>query len=81
MMIKRRQTVLPELLKRYKSVNPRVISFCLENLNKSFEDKNLFLQEANLKMIYKYTTDLLAHNIKELRDQSLTLVTHVYENC
>jgi hypothetical protein len=49
-------------------VNPRVISFCLENLNKSFEDKNIFLQEANLKMIYKYTTDLLAHNIKELRD-------------
>lgn len=32
-------------------------------------------------MIYKYTTDLLAHNIKELRDLSLTLITHVYENC
>lgn len=66
------------MLKRFKSVNPRVVSLCLENLNKSFEEQNLYLQEANLKMIFKYTTDLLAHNVKELRDLALALITHVY---
>jgi hypothetical protein len=32
-------------------------------------------------MIFKYTTDLLPHNVKELRDLSLTLIKNIYENC
>ena len=72
---------MSDLLKRFKSPNPKMSSFCFENIIKAFEERSLHLQDANLKMMFKCTHDLLAHSSRELRDHAHSLMAHIYENC
>lgn len=80
-MLQRRQSIVSDLLKRFKSVNPKMSSFCFENIIKAFEERSLHLQDANLKMMFKCTHDMLAHSSRELRDHAHALMAHIYENC
>lgn len=80
-MLQRRQNIVPEMLKRFKSVNPKMSSFCFEALIRAFETRSLHLQDANLRLMFKFTHDMLAHSSRELRDLAHALMAHIYENC
>ena len=43
MMLQRRQNIVAEMLKRFKSVNPKMTSFCFEALIRAFETRSLHL--------------------------------------
>lgn len=55
--------------------------FCFESIIKAFEENSLHMQDANLKLMFKCTHDMLAHSSRELRDLAHTLMAHIYENC
>ena len=42
-MLQRRQPVVSDLLKRFKSNNPKMVQFSFESLIKSFEEKHLHI--------------------------------------
>ena len=72
---------MPELLKRVKSKNSKAVSFCIGVVFEALQNGNLSVQEANLKLIFKSTHDLLGHNLKEIRDSATQLIIFIYENC
>ena len=55
--------------------------FCFEVLIHAIEEKQLHLADANLKMMFKCTHDMLTHSSRELRDLAHSLMAHIYENC
>ena len=69
------------MLKRFKSGNPKMTAFCVEGLIRAFETRSLHLQDANLRLMFKFTHDMLAHSSRELRDLAHALMAHIYENC
>jgi hypothetical protein len=73
--------MVPELLKRVKGKNSKSVIFCVDVLVSALQNKHLSLQDANLKLIFKSTQELLGHNLKEIRDTATELVAFVYENC
>lgn len=75
------QNIVPELLKRFKSKNRGALNFCLGVMNAAVAENNITVQDANLKLIYKATHDLLGHSSKEIRDSAVKLIMFVYENC
>lgn len=75
------QNIVPELLKRFKSKNRGALNFCLGVMNAAVSENNITVQDANLKLIYKATHDLLGHSSKEIRDSAVKLILFVYENC
>ncbi len=80
-MFVRKQNVIPEFLKRFKSKNPKVISFCLDLMSQFLMDRTACQLDVNLKLIFKATLGLLGHQIKDIRDQAIQIVGFVYENC
>jgi hypothetical protein len=68
-------------LKRFKSKNPKVKSFCLELMDKALTEKCLTTQDVNLKLIFNATNDLLSNSNKDVREYAIQLVTFVYVNC
>ena len=67
----RKQNITPELIKRFKSKNAKVVYFCLSVLVKALVERHLEPQDANLKMIFKPTHDLLGFQTKDVRDAAL----------
>ena len=39
------------------------------------------MHDANLKLMFKCTHDMLSHSSRELRDLAHSLMAHIYENC
>lgn len=73
--------MVPELLKRVKSKNSKAAIFCVEVLVLALQNKHLSLQDANLKLIFKSTQELLGHSLKEIRDTATELLAFIFENC
>lgn len=80
-MLKRKQNIFPELLKRLKSKSSKSLVFYLTVMNSALTDQNFTVQDANLKLIFKNCNELLGHNLKEIRDQANQLITFIYQNC
>ena len=80
-MLQKKENIVPEILKRFKSKNSKVIQFCLDLVNGAFVGGELSAQDVNLKMLFKSSHDLLGHSIKETRDSAIQLITFVYEHC
>lgn len=67
----RKHNITPELIKRFKSKNAKVVHFCLSVLVKALVERHLEPQDANLKLIFKSTHELLAFSTKDVRDAAL----------
>ena len=80
-MLSRKENIVPEILKRFKNKNTKILNFCLSTMNQALLNNHLQIQDANLKMIFKSTHDLLGHSAKEIRDLAIQLISIVYENC
>lgn len=80
-MLSRKENIVPEILKRFKNKNTKILNFCLSTMNQALMQNFLSIQDANLKMIFKYTHELLGHSAKEIRDLAIQLISIVYENC
>jgi hypothetical protein len=81
MMLNRKENIVPELLKRFKSKNKGVIGFCMSVLNQAISEREINVNDINLKMVFKSTHDNLGHQTKEVRDFAIQLVCYVYQNC
>jgi len=80
-MLSRKENIVPELLKRFKSNNKGVIVFSMSVFNQAIAENNLNVSDVNLKMVFKSTHDNLDHKTKEVRDSALQLICYVYQNC
>jgi len=77
-MLNRKENIVPELLKRFKSKNKGVIGFCMSVLNQAISEKEINSSDINLKMVFKSTHDNLGHQTKEVRDVAIQLICYVY---
>jgi hypothetical protein len=79
-MLIRKQNIFPEILKRLKTKNSKSLVFYLNVINQALASQNFSVQDANLKLIFKSSNELLGHNIKEIRDQANQLIVFIYQN-
>lgn len=74
------QSLLPELLKRFKNKNTKIATFSNEVVVEALKSSSLIDEQA-LRTIFKATQENLGHSNKELRDISIELVKQIYRLC
>jgi hypothetical protein len=60
-MLQKKENIVPEILKRFKSKNSKVIKFCLDLVNGAFVGGELSAKDVNLKMLFKSSHELVGH--------------------
>lgn len=74
------QSLLPEILKRFKNKNTKIATFSTEVVLESLKS-SLFSDEQSLKTLFKACSENLGHSNKELRDMTLEVIKNVYRLC
>ncbi len=74
------QSLLPELLKRFKNKNTKIATFAMEVVTEALKS-SILVDEQAIKSLFKSTQESLGHSNKELRDISLELIKQIYKLC
>lgn len=74
------QSLLPELLRRFKNKNIKIGCFSMEVVVDSLRN-NLLNDENSLRSFFKGVQDLVGHNNKELKDVAIEILIEIYKLC
>lgn len=74
------QSLLPELLRRFKNKNIKIGCFSMEVVVDSLRN-NLLNDENSLRSIFKGVQDLVGHTNKELKDVAIEILIEIYKLC
>ena len=80
-MIKRdksSQSLLPELLRRFKNKNIKIACFSLEVALDALRN-SLLTDEATLRSIFKSMQDLVGHTNKEIKEVAIEIMIEIYK--
>jgi hypothetical protein len=64
-------TMLPELLKRFKSPKPQTATFCMHVLLEGFKSNQQLVPDTSLKQVFRSVQNGLTHSNKQLRDAAI----------
>jgi len=70
----------PELIKRMKSNQPKIVCFTSHVINEAFKAE-VSLDDINLKNVFRMIQDNLSQKNKELRDLAMHILQHIYVRC
>ena len=74
------QSIVPELLKRFKNKNVKIACFSMEAVVNAFKNQ-LLLDEHNIRSIFKAASPNVGNTNKEVRDITIEMIREIYKVC